>query len=154
MKHIPVEFNNRFYLCQFDSTLSATKAHAVVSVPLLVNEYWIFSFLLQLFVLLSSSSALFSGTSWSSRTAGSPGNVQLPKRSKHIHTMANTQWLFHHPLCFIYLCAHRPSLLPPSLKTVFPIPPRPHCKMAVGVRLLQNVLLMKHVFSYTQLFTS
>lgn len=78
---------------------------------------------------------------------GRPGMFNCPKG-----VSTSTQSLTRSPDSSIIRCVFCISvltfpLLPPwSLKTVFPIPPRPHCKMAVGVRLLQNALLMKHVF--------
>lgn len=144
---------NIFRLSLITDFICATFVALIV--PLLVSEYWIFSFLLQLCVLLSSPSALFSGASWSSRTAGSPGNVQLPKRSKHIHTIANTQSrLFHHPLCFIYLCAHLSS--PPPLVSEDSVPHPSQTALQNGRRCPSSAerTADEACLSYTQLFTS
>lgn len=85
----------------------------------------------------------FSGSSWTSRAAGTPRRVQLPQRSKNAHVTPSDSFLFHLKVCLFDLCAHCPPLCLCFLKTVFPIPPRPHCKMPVSFYFPHAVRFMR-----------
>lgn len=93
----------------------------------------------------------FSGSSWTSWATRTPRRVQLPQRSKNAHITLSDSFLSHPEACLFDLCAHCPSLCLCFLKTVFPIPPRPHCKMPVSfyfphaIRFMRKNISSEHV---------
>lgn len=85
---------------------------------------------------------LFQGPPGPPGLPGRPGMFNCPKGvSTHTHSLTQGLWLVspHSSGVFYLFTCSLSSLLLRFLKTVFPIPPRPHCKMAVSFRPCKHI---------------